>query len=201
MPRSLLVGALALAASILLPKAMAQDGLYEPSPPADSAFVRVLNAPAASIGPKRVAAPAGGASAYVVAPQGEVTVQAGGRTQKFSVQAGRFYSVAVRGDRLALLVDPPAENRAKALLVLYNLGGAAGLALKTADGKTAVIEGVKSGASGSRAVNGVTVDLAVFAGPKKLGTLPGVKLERGRAYAVVVTSGGVTLTASTTSVK
>ncbi|AZI43748.1 hypothetical protein EHF33_03130 [Deinococcus psychrotolerans] len=181
--------------------AFAQDGLYDAAPPANSAFVRVLNAPAATLGDKAVTADKAAASVYVVVPQGDFTAKIGSVSGKLKVEAGKFYSVVADGAKLNLLTDPSAENRAKALLVIYNLSKAASVDLKTADGKTAVVSGVKPGESGSRAVNGITVDLAAFSGSKPLGTLKGVKLERGSAYALVLTDSGLTLTTSSTKTK
>jgi len=181
--------------------AFAQAGLYEPAPPANSAFVRVLNAPTATLGDKTVSAEKNAASPYVVIPQGDFTAKLGTLTGKLKVEAGKFYSVIQNGSKLVLLTDPSADNRAKALLVIYNLSKNASIDLKTADGKTAVVSGVKPGESGNRAVNGITVDLAAFSGDKALGTLKGVKLERGNAYALVLADTGLTLTTSTTKTK
>lgn len=188
--------------TVTLSTASAQDtGLYDPAPPANSAFVRVIGAPAATLGGKAVTAAKGAASAYVVIPQGEFSAKVGLSTTKFKVEAGQFYSVAQNGSKVILLTDQAAENRAKALLTVYNLSKAASVDLKTADGKTTVVTGVKPGESGSRAVNGITVDLAAFDKTKNLGTLKGVKLERGNAYAIVVTDSGVTITTSSTKTK
>lgn len=181
--------------------AFAQDGLYDPAPPANSAFVRVANAAAATLGGKAVTADKGAVSAYVVIPQGEFGAKVGTANGKLKVEAGKFYTVVANGGRLSLLTDQAAENRAKALLTVYNLSKAPSVDLKTADGKTAVVTAVKPGASGSRAVNGITVDLAAFAGTKAIGTVKGVKLERGNAYALVVTDSGMTVTQSTTKTK
>lgn len=188
--------------TLTLSTALAQDtGLYDPAPPANSAFVRVIGAPSATLGGKAVTATKDAASAYVVIPQGEFAAKVGTTTTKFKVEAGKFYSVIQNGSKVILLTDQAAENRAKALLTVYNLSKAVSVDLKTADGKTAVVTGVKPGESGSRAVNGITVDLAAFDKTKALGTLKGVKLERGNAYAIVVTDSGVTITQSTTKTK
>lgn len=186
----------------VLSTATAQDnGLYDPAPPANSAFVRVLNAPSATLGTRTVTAAKGAASAYVVIPQGEFEAKLGTAGGKLKVEAGKFYSVVASGNKLVLLTDQAADNRAKAVLALYNLSKSPTVDLKTADGKTTVVKGVKTGESGSRAVNGITVDLAAFSGAKTLGSLKAVKLERGSAYAVVVTDSGVTLTKSSTQTK
>ena len=161
----------------------------------------MLNALTATLGDKAVTAEKNAASVYVVIPQGDFTAKVGSVSTKLKVEAGKFYSVVADGAKLNLLTDPSAENRAKALLVIYNLSKAASVDLKTADGKTAVVTGVKPGESGSRAVNGITVDLAAFSGSKALGTLKGVKLERGSAYALVLTDSGLTLTTSSTKTK
>lgn len=184
----------------LLPLASAQDGLYDPAPPANSAFVRVLNAPSGTLGGKAVSAEKGAASAYVIIPQGDFEAKVGTVSGKLKVEAGNFYSVVVSGGKLVLLKDQAAENRAKALLTVYNLTKNS-LDLKTADGKTTVLKDVKAGESGSRAVNGITVDLSAFAGSKAVGTVKGVKLERGSAYALVVTDSGMTITQSSTRTK
>lgn len=180
---------------------LAQAQLYDPAPPANSAFVRVLNATSATLGGKTVAAEKGAASPYVVIPQGDFAAKVGTISNKLTVEAGNFYSVVTIGGKLTLLTDQLSENRAKALLTIYNLTKASSVDLKTADGKTAVVSGVKSGESGTRAVNGLTVDLSAFDGTKALGTLKGVKLERGSAYALVLTDAGLTLTTSTTKTK
>jgi alginate O-acetyltransferase complex protein AlgF len=182
--------------------ALAQDtGLYDPAPPANSAFVRVLNAPTASLADKTVTAEKNAASSYVVIPQGEFTAKVGATSGKLKVEAGKFYSVIVTGTALKLLIDKAADNRAKALLTVYNLSKVGSVDLKTADGKTSVISGIKPGESGNRAVNGITVDLAAFDKTKLLGSLKGVKLERGNAYALVLTDAGLTITTSSTKTK
>lgn len=191
---------LLLSALSFISLAAAQEGLYDPAPPANSAFVRMVNAPAATLGGKAITAQPAAASAYVVIPQGTVAAKVGAVSGTFKVEAGKFYSVVSSGGKLALLTDEAASNRAKALLTVYNLSKTP-VDLKTADGKTTVVTAVKPGASGSRAVNGITVDLAGFSGTKALGTVKGIKLERGNAYALVVTDSGMTLTQSSTKTK
>lgn len=190
---------LALTAFLVGP-ALAQEGLYDPAPPANSAFVRVAGVPAATLGGKAVTAQPGAASAYVVIPQGNFAAKAGSASSTLNVEAGKFYTVVSTGGKLALLTDEAASNRAKALLTVYNLSKSS-VDLKTADGKTTVVTAIKSGASGSRAVNGITVDLSAFAGAKALGTVKSVKLERGNAYALVVTDTGMTVTTSSTKIR
>ncbi|WP_424949838.1 alginate O-acetyltransferase AlgF [Deinococcus sp.] len=186
---------------------LAQDtqGLYAPAPPPDSAFVRVINTSttplSANLGNKTAAAPKAGISPYVVIPQGTLAARSNGSSVNLSVVAGKFYSAVWTGKTFKLITDSGADDRAKALLTVYNLSRAASLDLKTADGKLAVVSGVKPGESGSRAVNGITVDLAAFSGSKVVATFKAVALERGNAYAVVITDTGSSLTLSSTTTK
>jgi alginate O-acetyltransferase complex protein AlgF len=61
--------------------------------------------------------------------------------------------------------------------------------LKTADGKTDVLLGVTPGTQKSIEVNGITVDLAALSEAGQIQAFPGVKLERGAAYSVIVLPG------------
>jgi len=189
----------------LIGSATAQDlqSLYAPAPPPNSAFVRVINTTAvpvtATMNAKVTNAPKSGISAYVVVPQGNITAKSGLTSVGLPVSAGKFYSAIWNGKTFKLVPDLSADDRAKALLTVYNLSKAPSLDLKTADGKLSVISAVKPGESGNRAVNGITVDLAAMNGPKVLATFKGVALERGNAYAIVVTDTGSSLTVSSTA--
>ena len=77
------------------------------------------------------------------------------------------------------------ENRAQALLVLYNVSTQP-TNLKTADGATAVIPDVPPGEVGSIAVNPISVAFGAFAGETVLTTFDEVQLERGAVYSTFV---------------
>jgi alginate O-acetyltransferase complex protein AlgF len=172
----------------------APEGLYAPDPPPNSAFVRLINATPTSLstqlGAVRVTAETLGASPYVVVPQGSVELQIGKTPLKINVQAGLFYSVTASGPatspRLKLLEDASSSNRAKALIAVYNLSSLASVDVKTANGKQAVIEAVAPGTTKSRAVNGIKAELAVFYNAQVVAAFRAVQLNRGAAYAVIV---------------
>ena len=130
---------------LLVSAASAQDeGLYAPAPPADAAFVRVLNAGAGELTPTLGetafgALDAGTISPYRVVLQGSAELSAGDVTSALEVEAGRFYTVLLT-DEATLLEDPALQNRAQALLLLYNVS-ATSVSLKTADGATDVAWG------------------------------------------------------------
>jgi alginate O-acetyltransferase complex protein AlgF len=179
---------------ILLGFVVAQEeGLYAPAPPADAAFVRIIHA---SPDAAAVSATLGDTaydevafaevSPYRVVLQGARTLTAGDVTQDLEVQAGKFYSLAITPDGVVVLEDASSSNRAKALLLLYNLSDIPAVDLKTADGKTEVFSGVAPGTQTSVEVNGITVDLAVLGEGAVLQEFPGVQLERGAAYSALV---------------
>jgi len=121
-----------LSSVTLAGSALSQDtqGLYAPAPPPDSAFVRVINAStavvSATVGGKATAAPKAGVSTYVVVPQGSVTAKSGAVSVNLPVVAGKFYSAVWTGKTFRLMTDLGAENRAKALLMIYNVGYSGG---------------------------------------------------------------------------
>ena len=81
---------------------------------------------------------------YRVVLRGDQQIQVGDSSEDFAVEVGKFYTVAVLPDGLEVLEDKANENRAKALLSLYNLSDMESVDLKTADGSTDVIMGVHS---------------------------------------------------------
>lgn len=142
-------------------------------------------------------------SPYLVIPQGRPKLTAGRSGQTLNVAAGHYYTIALTGapgsPKTVIYDDPINTNRAKALVVLYNLSSLAAVDLKTADGKTTVIPGVKSSRLGSRAVNGIRISLAVFRSTRAVGAFKDVQLQRSAAYSVVVTDKGAFWVRSTTS--
>ncbi|PYE52821.1 alginate O-acetyltransferase AlgF [Deinococcus yavapaiensis] len=201
MPALLTLG-LGLSLSLSPSSAQTDDGLYEAAPPPDSAFVRLINTAArdvtATLGSAAVSVPSGNPSPYRVVRQGNVVVASGAVRQTLRVAAGRFYSVVVGDGSPRLVEDPDVTNRGRALVVLYNFGEHERVDLRTADGKTTVLEDVKRGLTAQRLVNGVRVTFAVFAAGKAIETFREVELERGAAYSVVVTKTSATLTRNST---
>jgi len=170
--------------------AVAQDeGLYAPAPPPDAAFVRVVNAGEGDVTPTLgdtafQTLTYSTASPYQVVLQGSADLTAGGVTDTFELQAGRFYTVIV-GEDAALIEDPTLENRAQTLLLLYNTS-AEPVNLKTADGATDVIPDVAPGEVGSIPVNPILVAFGAFSGDTAITTFDEVQLERSAAYSTFV---------------
>ena len=179
----------------LLAIASAQDGLYAPEPPANSAFVRVVHAALnttpispqlGTLGFSELGF--GGISPYQVITEGDYTFSAAGSSQSLSMVAGNFYTVAVidngSGAHIKLIKDASNSNMAKSLLMLYNFSAFESAHMKTADGKQAVIADVAAETMGSVIVNPISIDLAAF-GPDLIDSFP-AQLERGAAYSLFI---------------
>jgi alginate O-acetyltransferase complex protein AlgF len=176
----------------LLPCAHAGDeGVYGPVAPPDSAFVRVFNATAqpeleARVGDKVMDdIPSFGASDYVFVPAGKYTLTVGAVNQPVTLKQGKFYTAALEGKDLRVIENDRFANRLKALVIVYNLVDGTTLSLKTPDGR-AVVENVGPNSFGSREVNAIKVNLALFEGGTKVTDVKPMNLERGRAFSLFV---------------
>ncbi|PZW83426.1 alginate O-acetyltransferase complex protein AlgF [Pseudomonas sp. 2848] len=194
--------ALTLAAGLSLASMQAFAGadaaLYGPSAPKGSTFVRLYNAAsnptAASVGNtqiKQVGAQA--SSDFSFLPGGDYTAQVGGKSVPVKLAADKYYTlVNNNGGNPQLIEEPPFKNKQKALVRVQNLSDQQ-LTLKTADGKTEVVKPVAAKGRGEREINPVKVNLALYAGDKKVGDVKPVALERGEAAVLYVTGSGNSL--------
>ena len=137
----------------------------------------------------------------MIVPQGNVAAKFGAASNTLAVVAGKFYSAVWNGKTFRLMTDVSADDRAKAQLTVCNRSTKPAPDLKTVDGKLSVVGGVKPGESGNRAMNGIIVDSAVFGGNEALAIFKGAALERGNAYAIVVTDSGSSMTVSSTTTR
>jgi alginate O-acetyltransferase complex protein AlgF len=159
-----------------------KDGLlYDPLPPANSAYVRIINAvPESAIevtvdGRLRVRAIApGDASDYLVLAAGKRTIAVGppGKPAHASitldVAAGRAMSLAFHelasAARPWIFEDRANTNKLKAVVAVYYLAGKGpALDVLTADGTTKVFSALAPGSSSGLSVNPITVDLVAAA--------------------------------------
>jgi len=152
--------------------------LYDPEPPANSAYVRVIHVSREGAvdllvdGKPRVRNLAGGeASDYLVIPAGKHTLalhlagkSAASVSTTMDVDSGRAITVAftaLRADaKLLVFEDKANSNMLKAVLAVYHLDPRSGpLDVLTADGKTRVFTNLVSGASSQLSVNPITIEL------------------------------------------
>jgi len=194
--------ALTLAAGLSLASMQAFAGadaaLYGPTAPKGSTFVRLYNAAsapaAASVGNtqiKQVGAQA--SSDFSFLPGGDYTAQVGSKSVPVKLASDKYYTlVNSASGNPQLIEEPPFKNKQKALVRVQNLSDQS-LTLKTADGKTEVVTPVAAKGRGEREINPVKVNLALFAGDKKVSDVKPVALERGEAAVLYVTGSGSSL--------
>ena len=194
--------ALTLAAGLSLASMQAFAGadaaLYGPTAPKGSTFVRLYNASpapaAASVGNTQIKqVGAQGSSDFSFLPGGDYTAQVAGKSVPVKLAADKYYTLVNNGSgNPQLIEEPPFKNKQKALVRVQNLSDQP-LALKTADGKTEVVTPVAAKGRGEREINPVKVNLALFAGDKKVSDVKPVALERGEAAVLYVTGSGSSL--------
>ena len=167
------------------------ESLYDPAPPADSAYIRLIaGAAVEAITIGDAIFPAGDAARvepYRILPAGQYDV-AGAASGSVTLEAGSSYSYVAAGVGAPKLIkDDIVADAAKCGLMLYNLSDS--VARLYVPGRNIEIVGdVATGAEKTRAVNAITVDLAVGAGEAEVAAFPEVKLRR-RAHFTFVLSG------------
>lgn len=195
--------ALSVAVALALPGlvlAQSTGRLYDPMPPDDSAYLRIVQAGAGKPvdvlvdGKVRLRQLASrDPSAYLVIPAGKhaIQLQAGGtKGPKIDLNADgkAAYTVAfpsAAADAKGIVfTDRTSTNRLKAMLAVYHLAPAAGTVnVTTADGKTKVFGDLKPGAPAILEVNPIKVSLAVSssANTKAASSL---EMAQGGAYSI-----------------
>lgn len=183
--------------------------LYDPEPPADSAYVRLVHA--SREGPVDVSVDGrmrisklarGQASHYLVLPAGKhlFTIRAAVESNNYlsteiDVIKGRAMTVALTALRPEakplLFEDRPNANRLKAVLSVYHLNSNLGsVDVLTADGNTLVFSGLRTGASAAISVNPIEVALiATKAGERAPLARTSVAMTQGGTYSILLLAG------------
>ncbi|CAD5107304.1 alginate O-acetyltransferase AlgF [Zestomonas carbonaria] len=178
--------------------AQAQDGnaaLYGPVAPAGSAYVRVLNlsgAPAEVLLSGKASAQkvnAGQLGAYVFIAPGNRKITVNQTSQDANLQGNSAYTLVYDGSSLQSIVDPYSDDPKKALVAFYNLTDQP-LALKTQDGKHAIVDNVAKNHSGVRPVNEIKIGFAAFNGEQSVARFDEQFLKKGRSYSYLVIPDG-----------
>jgi alginate O-acetyltransferase complex protein AlgF len=177
--------------------ALAAPPLYSPAPPADSAFVRLINATsnassaaidnaslAEQLKPAQV-------SAYRIFKQGTHVLVSGATKTNLTLEAGGFYTVALLAGHWWVNADRGASSLTQSRLSAYNLSKV-DVAIKTSDSKLTVWNKLQPEHYDMMAVNPVKIKLAVNVGKQSL-PLPETQLEPNIAYSVIVVGDAKTL--------
>ena len=168
--------------------------LYGPEAPPGSAFIRIFNATPTTIGDASVAGKPFRklaqyeASDFQFVANGSYVLKIGEATEQVPMRAGKYYTATVDSHGIKVHELTPPENRLKALVMVFNLTGRPGIALKTQDGEQ-IITKAGIGEFGRRAVNAVRVEMALYDAGQKLADTRPINFSRGRAYNLFVTEG------------
>ena len=180
--------------------------LYDPEPPADSAYVRVVHASTngavdvlvdSRVRVKNLGA--GEASEYMVLSAGKhnLVLHLAGKsgtllTTTIDVTRGRAMTVAftaMRPDAVPVIFEDKANsNKLKALLAVYHLDSKNGpIDVLTSDGLTKVFTGVAYGSYASIQVNPISIDLIVAKSGDKLSQGRGsLAMSQGGTYSFLI---------------
>lgn len=156
--------------------AQTQPGLYDPEPPANSAYVRVVHASSEGAievlvdGKARISSVArGSASDYMVLPAGnhQLEIRQGGKSRvSIPLEAQGAHALTLAFTSLAgnskplSFEDKTIANKLKATLTVYHLHpGFDNVDIVTADGKLTVFPALASGGTAVRAVNPIAIEL------------------------------------------
>lgn len=195
--------AVCLGSLVLCVTAMAQSNgrLYDPEPPADSSYVRVVIASksagvdVAVDGKVRVRSLSGQeASEYLVLPEGThtITLLAAGKGQTMTsktMDIGKGKSLTLgfsstKGDaHVHVFEDKGNTNKLKATLAAYNLGTSGNIDVGTADGANKVFAALRPGHSAALQVNPIAVEL--LAKNEKGSSKVKLEMSQGGTYSIM----------------
>jgi alginate O-acetyltransferase complex protein AlgF len=169
--------------ALMLPQlAMADDAeLYDPAPPPNSAFVRVIqvgkaSAPATLAG-KSFTLKEKAISDYLVIPAGEQEFKAGAEKATLTIDAGKYYTLIATGSgKPQQAEDAQIKNPAKSMIYFYNVSDSAGSLY--APVHKADIVSAEPGKNVSKEINALKLAVDVKAGDKAVKSFKDVQLKR-----------------------
>lgn len=171
-----------------------EEALYAPVPPADSAFVRTVNATGNvqekitvdGVEPQKSTQDF--VSDFSVIKQGSHVVQFGDKKETLQIEAQQYYTIAViNQNEVKVIKDKVIEDPSKASLYFYNLSDAGVASLSSTTHKANIFKTVSAGASDSREINAVVLGLEVKVADTSAGVLDNVELKRQQGTSVFLT--------------
>ncbi len=171
------------------------DELYDPAPPADSAFVRVIHADA-DVG--AVASKVGGVgygelsypslSNYRIVKGGQHKVAIGAGSQDLTIEAGGYFTIALTDSgEIKLLKDELLANPAKARVYVYNFTDATEGSIFASEHGAAILDKVNMNEGNSREVNALKLALQAKAGSAVVQDFKDVQLKRRIGTSFLIT--------------
>jgi alginate O-acetyltransferase complex protein AlgF len=194
----------ALAALFFAPHAALSandEELYDPAPPADSAFLRVIKAADTNQANGGMVAVGNAVftnmgspdiTSYRVVKQGNYNVTVGERKiDSLKVEAGKYYTVGIvdsadKNLEAIVFEDAMIEKPSKAYVYFYNLTQDNKASLHAPEHNTDIVAEIEPLKSQHKEVNAITLDLATKVGKDTINTYPGVQLKRRSGLSVAL---------------
>lgn len=171
-----------------------EDGLYAPAPPADSAFVRTINATSKTdeviqINGNALNTENGSSivSDYVILKEGSHKLSFSDLTKEVTLNAGKYYTLAVTADNnVKIFEDALIEDPTKATVYFCNFTKTPA-SLKSEEFQATLFENIETLTCDSREINAVDFDLNVFNADGEIKNFPEVSLKRQIGTSIIVT--------------
>lgn len=179
----------------LAAQAQANADLYDAVAPANSAFLRVLNLTGTGADVKVTGktatqkVTAGQIGGYMFTPAGKTKISVNSVSGEYDLVADTATTFVFDGKALIKLDDKYVNDPRKALVSFYNLSDKK-VALKTADGKHALVDELGKNETGNRLVNEIKITLAAYSGDSKVVGFDEQFLKKGRSYSYVLIEQG-----------
>lgn len=191
---AMMIVALALFTGAGVYAASEDEGLYDPVPPENSAFVRFIHAqpdltseiPPKVNGRERDGIRFGGVKPYSVIAPGKILVELGPGKKEFDAEPKGHYTVILQNNDLRVEKDPEPTSDLKANIIVYNFTGHDDIIVKTADGKIPVIGPIPANTMMNKEVNPIKVSFGVFKGDEEFAKLIDWPLERKQNYIISI---------------
>ena len=186
--------------------AMAEEGLYDPVPPAGSAFVRAISTNASAsekgiIGAISVQTDEAGVTPYAVTLAGPVTIRLGEKDGTITTDEGMFYTVVLGTNPLVVFKDQPSDTPGRTGLSLINLSDAP-KSLFITNIPAVIFDNLPPGQQMTRSAKSVTLEgVDIRAGGGSVGSVGKTVLRQRTSLAFIVRGKGTTITVMPTASK
>ncbi len=169
-----------------------EDELYDPEPPAGSAFVRAINANEQNssadftIGNTNINSLSyPSASPYFVIKEGKYSVSSSGIESEIKIEAGKYYSLIITSDKIREIEDMIIEDPAKSRIYFYNFSDKKAN-LTAPVHKTSIFTDIESGKNISREINAITLDIAIDSEGQNISSFKNIQLKRKRGTIFII---------------
>ncbi len=170
--------------------------LYDPEPPANAAYVRLINLTGQkqtiTLGSATLTVDANTIlTPYHVVKEGRYSTLFHTITTDLAIPAQAYISLALTAENIKPVNDPAIINPIKAMIYFYNYSDAPATLFAPTQ-NAAIFENLPAGSAAAREINALSLDLAVRQEHQPDHLLPHVMLQRKHGYSIIYTGETVT---------